>query len=118
MKTTTLNIRIQVKKVDNHSITVYSRGRELRVAVFYAREKAYKDERYKQYLHYKATLAARMLIDDLDIATIYDYYEVRDAIRSMLELLHRHSATRLCITDVEICIWKADHSEDNNEACN
>lgn len=118
MKTTTLNMRIQVKKVDNHSITVYSRGRKLRVAVFYAREKAYEDVCYKQYLHYKATLAARMLIDDLDIASIYDYYEVRNIIRSMLELLHRHSTARLCIADVEVCLCKADHSEGNNEVCN
>lgn len=117
MKTTTLNMRIQVKRVDHHSITVYSRGREVRVAVFYAREKSYEDVRYK-YLHCKATLAACVLIDDLDIATIYDYYEVRNTIRSMLELLHRHSATRFCIADVEVCIWKDDHSEDNNEACN
>ena len=119
MKTTTLNMRIQVEKVDNHSITVSSRGREIRVEVFYAREKVYKDERYNQYLHYKATLdkatlAARILIDDIDIVTIYDYYEVRDTIRSMLELLH-NSTARLCITDVEVCIWKTDRSEDNNE---
>lgn len=114
MKTTTLNMQIQVKRVDHHSITVYSRGGEVRVAVPYAREKSYEDVCYKQYLHYKATMATRMLIDGLDIATIYDYYEVRDTIRSMLELLHRHSATRFCIADVEVCIWKDDHSEDNN----
>lgn len=104
MKTTTLNMQIRMKREDNHSITVYSRGRRLRVTVYHVREESYKDVCYKQYLHYKATMVARMLIDGLEIATIYDYYEVRDTIRSMLELLYRRHTARLCISNVEICL--------------
>lgn len=114
MKYRRLDIAIQIERAGKSTMVVRARGRTINVTAYYAREERYKNTLFGQYLQYNAIGVANKITNDLGLMSISDYYQVRDAIESMLKMLHEYSVMRACSADVTVYLLEDYVNKDDN----
>lgn len=111
METKALNISIQIERAGKSKMVARARGIAVDVTAYHAREDRYKNVLYGQYLQYNAIRVANKFINNLILMSVSDYYQMRDAIESMLKMLHEYSVVRACQADVTVYLLEGDDLE-------
>lgn len=104
MEETRLDINIQIKREGKSKMVAHARETTIDVIAYYAREERYNKVSYWQYLQYNAMRVAHKFTNDLGTMSIGYYYQIRDAIESMLKMLHEYSNVTACSVDITVYV--------------
>lgn len=104
MEETRLDINIQIKREGESKMVAHARGTAIDVTAYYAQEERYDKVNYGQYLRYNAMRVAHIFTNDFAMMSIKDYYKIKDAIESMLKMLHEYSNVTACSVDITVYV--------------